>query len=87
MSTCFKYNHLWVGGQTLVHLYDGSKQLFEYVESVDLDHKSKITGIQYTLGSLITCSKDKTIKFSEPNSQPSVIKSLNFDYELGAVSY
>ncbi len=52
-ATCYKYNHLWVG-ETVVHLYDGSNKLFEQVETVDSNHKSKITCIQYTLGSSMT---------------------------------
>ena len=62
----YKFNHLWIGGAN-VDLYDGSNKEFNHVETFNLGHSSKITGIQFTLGSLITCSKDRTLKISEPN--------------------
>jgi hypothetical protein len=34
----------------------------------------------------MTGSKDRSLKLCEPSSQPSVIKTFNYDNELGAVS-
>lgn len=55
-------------------------------KSIDLGFKSKITGIQFNLGSLIMSSKDHTLKISEPNLHSNLIKTIDLGRELGAVS-
>lgn len=81
---CYKFNQLWIGDKK-VHLYDANNNQFNHIDTFDFGHESRIRGLVYTLGALITCSKDKTLKFSEPNLNSKCFNTIKFDRELSAV--
>ncbi|XP_021353870.1 F-box/WD repeat-containing protein 9-like [Mizuhopecten yessoensis] len=89
MDLSFSHNQLWMGDKEgKVHLYDTTHGRFEKVESYDVGHSGKVTGVHYTTGALFTCSTDKTIKVLEPNRNPGVITTLDSHRgEVARLSY
>ena len=49
-------------------------------------HSKKVTGLQHSLGSVITCSTDKTIRILEPNVDPITIAVIESTNEVSRVS-
>ncbi|XP_076347040.1 F-box/WD repeat-containing protein 9-like isoform X2 [Tachypleus tridentatus] len=86
---CLSYRHgqLWIGDkQGWIHLIDPTNEKFEIVQSYHTGHSGKITGIQYSLGSIITSSTDRTIRVLEPCANPEVIAVLPGCGEVTGVS-
>ncbi|XP_033738875.1 F-box/WD repeat-containing protein 9-like [Pecten maximus] len=78
MSLSFGHNQLWMGDREgQVHLYDTTNGSFDIVQSYDVGHTGKVTGVHYTTGALFTCSTDKTVKVLEPSRNPEVISTLD----------
>ena len=50
-------------------------------QSYDVGHTGKLTGIHHSLGSIITCSVDKTVRILEPNINPQTIASVTIPHE------
>ncbi|KAG8187509.1 hypothetical protein JTE90_022902 [Oedothorax gibbosus] len=68
------------------HVIDPTHQAFELSQSYETGHKFKVTGIQHSLGSVITSSTDKTIRILEPNVNPKPIAVLNCSAEISKIS-
>ena len=67
-------NCLFVGDKSGgLHLIDADK--FQEIKAVDL-HTSKITGIDATLGGIVTTSSDKTVKILQPDMSLKVMATL-----------
>ncbi|XP_035218958.1 F-box/WD repeat-containing protein 9-like [Stegodyphus dumicola] len=73
-----------VGGS--FHVIDPTHEKFELLQTYPSGHKMKVTGIQHSLGSIITCSTDKTIRVLEPNVDPGLIAVLERDAEISKIS-
>lgn len=87
MSLSYGFNHLWVGDkQGLIHLIDPIEEKFNLIETYEIGHVGKITGISHSLGSVITCSTDKTIRILEPNANPEVIAKLSLAGEIAGIA-
>ncbi|XP_067124620.1 F-box/WD repeat-containing protein 9-like [Centruroides vittatus] len=87
MSLSYGYDHLWVGDkQGVIHLIDPTNEKFNLVETYKIGHVGKITGISHSLGSVITCSTDKTISILEPNADPEVITKLSLAGEIAGIA-
>ncbi|XP_070563061.1 F-box/WD repeat-containing protein 9-like [Ptychodera flava] len=68
---------LWIGEKRgLLYLMDARQGNFDIVQTYDVGHTLKLTGVQHNLGCLATCSYDKTIKIHEPNADPGNICTL-----------
>lgn len=89
MDLSFGHNQLWMGDKEgQIHLYDTTHGSFEIVQSYDVGHTGKVTGIQYNTGALFTCSTDRTIKILEPTRNPGVISTLDTHKgEVARLSY
>ncbi|KAL3869197.1 hypothetical protein ACJMK2_041907 [Sinanodonta woodiana] len=78
MDLSFGYGQLWFGDKEgKIHLLDASKGLFDKIETYDVGHTEKVTGIQHTLGGIFTCSTDGNIKILEPSLDPGVVRTLS----------
>lgn len=77
MSMSYHTDQLWVGDKSgLLHLIDANDGDFSVVETYNVGHSGKITGVHQTTGALFTCSTDNTIKVLEPNADPGPITTL-----------
>ncbi|GIY03408.1 hypothetical protein CEXT_794941 [Caerostris extrusa] len=68
------------------HVIDPTNESFTKEKTYETGHKLKVTGIQHSLGSVITCSTDKTIRILEPNHNPEPISVLNCSSEISKIS-
>ncbi|GLH12614.1 F-box/WD repeat-containing protein 7 [Gryllus bimaculatus] len=94
---CLSYadNSIYVGDvRGRVHLMNPNKGEFTVVESYDVGHTGKMTGIHHTAGSVMTCSSDGTMRILAPTRklEPiTVLKSqggeiTNFDYKSNVLA-
>ncbi|GBM80788.1 F-box/WD repeat-containing protein 9 [Araneus ventricosus] len=87
LSMSSDFHQLLVGDVLgFFHVIDPTEQSFELVQTYETGHKLKVTGIQHSLGSIITCSTDKTIRILEPNADPQPIAVLNCSSEVSKIS-
>lgn len=85
MSMSYKLGHLWIGDRKgFVHLIQ--PKTFKHFKTYDVGHKNKITGIQFSMGSLITCSADRTIRISEPTDNPRTIHTITSGHFISEIS-
>ncbi|XP_038049594.1 F-box/WD repeat-containing protein 9-like [Patiria miniata] len=85
---CMSYGlgQLWVGRKDgKVNVIDPTQGKFDIVQTYDVGHESKVTGILHSLGSVVTCSTDRTIKIHEPNHDPSPIRTIEHTTSLSAI--
>ncbi|XP_022087368.1 F-box/WD repeat-containing protein 9-like [Acanthaster planci] len=85
---CMSYGlgQLWVGrkdGQVTV--IDPTQGKFDIVQTYDVGHTSKVTGILHNLGAVITCSVDNSIKIHEPNHDPSTIHTIEHTSSISSI--
>ncbi|XP_072173221.1 F-box/WD repeat-containing protein 9-like [Diadema setosum] len=77
MCMSYQNGQLWTGQKDgSIHVIDPTDGAFDVVQTYDVGHKNKITGIIYTMGALYSCSTDATIRVSHPHHQPELICKL-----------
>lgn len=69
-----------------VHVIDPAHGEFNLVHTIASGHSKKVTGVQHSFGSIITCSTDKTIRILEPNLNPAPIAVLASTNEVAGIS-
>lgn len=89
MSMSYDGDQLWIGDKGgHVHLIDASNGHLHIVDTYDVGHSQKVTGVIHTSGVMFTCSTDKTVKVLEPSLNPQLIISLNdINAEIAKISY
>lgn len=87
MSMSYQEGYILIGDVAAsLHVIDPTDEKFELVKSYASGHKEKVTGIHHSLGSIITCSTDKTIRILEPNNNPEPITILNCSGQVAKIS-
>ncbi|XP_054711253.1 F-box/WD repeat-containing protein 9-like [Uloborus diversus] len=87
MSMSYNDGQILVGDvEGSIHVIDPHED-YELLQSYKSGHQLKVTGIQHNLGSIITCSTDKTIRVLEPNAEPEPIAVLQGDAEVAKISF
>ncbi|GFV50224.1 hypothetical protein TNCV_621371 [Trichonephila clavipes] len=87
LSMCYDYQQLLVGDVLgYFHVIDPTEQSFELALTYKTGHKQKVTGIENSLGSIITSSTDKSIRVLQPNIDPEPIAVLNCASEVSKIS-
>lgn len=70
---------LWSGNKEgKLHLIDARDGLFDEttMQTIDVGHTGRLTGVIHTDGGLFTCSTDNHVKVSDPVLEPSIIADL-----------
>jgi len=79
--------HFYIGDKLgKLHLVDSNK--FELVKTYEAGHQKAVQGVFHTLGSVLTCSKDGTMKILEPSLGLNELASYKVESaELTGASY
>ncbi|KAH3695482.1 F-box/WD repeat-containing protein 9-like isoform X6 [Dreissena polymorpha] len=91
MSMSYGRGHLWVGdGAGKLHVLNSQNKLFDEtnMQTFDVGHKGRLTGLVHTDGGVFTGCSDSSVKVLEPSTDPSVIASLSaHSGEVTRISY
>ncbi|XP_013409550.1 F-box/WD repeat-containing protein 9 [Lingula anatina] len=89
MSMSYGLGQLWVGSKAgVVHLFDAREGRFELEETYDIGHSGKVTGVHHSLGSIMTCSTDRSIKILQPTRDPDTITTLDVhDLDVAGIDF
>ncbi|XP_041359838.1 F-box/WD repeat-containing protein 9-like [Gigantopelta aegis] len=82
-------NQLWIGDKGgKLNLCDTTGGVFHLVDTYEVGHLGKVTGIVSTRGALYTCSTDRTVKILEPTRNPDTINTLtSHTGDVAGISY
>lgn len=88
MCISYEYHHLWVGDKLgFIHLVDPTNEKFNIIRTYSSGHVNGLTGLHYSLGVIVTCSRDKTIGIHEPSADPKRISTLFSSEEVAGISF
>lgn len=79
MDLSYGDGQLWSGDKEgKLHLIDTRDGLFDEtnIQTVDVGHTGRLTGVVHTDGGIFTCSTDNSVKLVDPVLEPSVIANL-----------
>uniref|UniRef100_A0A4W3H1S3 F-box and WD repeat domain containing 9 n=1 Tax=Callorhinchus milii TaxID=7868 RepID=A0A4W3H1S3_CALMI len=76
-TVSYRGAEVWAGDKWgLVHVFDQRGGLFQHVKCYNVGHRSQLTGIKHSVGTLYTSSTDKTIKIHVPTDPPHTVCTI-----------
>ncbi|KAJ8398722.1 hypothetical protein AAFF_G00419190 [Aldrovandia affinis] len=87
LSMSYSGKEVWAGdNRGLIHTFSLRDGLFQPISQFDVGHRSLVTGVHSSDGTLYTCSSDRTIKVHLPCAPPRTLCSLRHQAGVNGLS-
>ncbi|KAG7460136.1 hypothetical protein MATL_G00218020 [Megalops atlanticus] len=87
LSMSYSGKEVWAGdNRGLLHTFSLQDGLFQPVAQFDVGHRSLVTGVHSSPGTLYTCSSDRTIKVHFPCAPPRTLCTLRHQAGVNGLS-
>ncbi|XP_028841947.1 F-box/WD repeat-containing protein 9 [Denticeps clupeoides] len=87
LSMSYNGREVWAGdNHGLLRTFSAQAGIFKPLAKFNVGHTSLVTGIHHSLGTLYTCSSDRSIRVHLPSAPPRTLSTLHHTAEVNGLS-